>query len=103
MRYNTAGMVVSVIVSVKSKTFISYLEEETEADPLVVFMVSSFIGIYGFIHTGMCYVNTDSFPESTRNCIRGVNPAISIEHSFRYVFSMNTFNGIADILSCRYH
>ena len=92
--------VVSVVGSVKSKTFISYLEEETEADPLVVFMVSSFVGIYGFIHTGMCYVDTDSFPESTRNCVRGMNPAICVEHIFWYVISMDTVYGVSDVLSC---
>ena len=63
MRSNTACMVVSVLASVKSKTFISYLEEETEADPLVVFMVSSFVWIKGFVHPRMCYIETDAFPE----------------------------------------
>ena len=92
--------VVSVVGSVKSKTFISYLEEETEADPLVVFNVSSFFWVYGFINARMCNVDTNSFPESTGNCISGVNPAIGVEHILGYVFSMDTINWISNILSC---
>ena len=92
-------MVVSVIVSVKSKTFISYLEEETEADPLVVFDISSFVGINGFVDAGMGNVDTNPFPKGTGYGVCGVNPAIGIEHIFWDVLSMHTVNGITHILS----
>ena len=82
---------------------LSYLKEEHEAHPLVIFNVSSFLWIYGFIYTRMGNIDANSFPKGTRNCVCGVNPAVRIEHIFRYVFSMNTVDGIADILSSCYY
>ena len=88
----------SLILIFLQFAIVSYLKEETEAHPLVVFNVSSFFWIYGFINTRMCHINTDSFPEL---CMWNES-AISVEHIFWYVFSMDTVDGISNVLPCHY-
>jgi len=74
------------------------LKEETEADPLVVFDVSSFFRVDGLVDTGMRHINADSLPESTGDGVGGVNPAVSVEHIFGNVLGVNTVNGVAHVL-----
>ena len=83
-----------------------YLEEETEADPLIVPHISSFFWIYCLVNTRMSNINTYvenniwsflvvakitySFPECTWNSVGGVNPTICVENIFWNVFGVNT-------------
>ena len=66
---------------------------------MVVFDISSFVGINGFVDAGMGNVDTNPFPKGTGYGVCGVNPAIGIEHIFWDVLSMHTVNGITHILS----
>ena len=42
-----------------------YLEEETEADPLVVLVIPTLQRILGFVHARMCNVKANPLPEGT--------------------------------------
>ena len=42
-----------------------YLEEETEADPLVVLVIPALQRILGFVHARMCNVKANPLPEGT--------------------------------------
>ena len=82
--------------------FSAYLEEEAEADPLVVFMISPLVRIEGLIDAGMGDVETDSLPKGARNRVRRVDPAVGVEHLFGNVLGVNAVDGIADVLLGRH-
>ena len=65
---------------------------------MVVFDVSSFFWVDGFVDAGMRHVDADSFPESTGDGVGGVNPAVSVEHIFGNVLGVNTVDGVAHVL-----
>ena len=75
-----------------------YLEEQTEADPLIVLMVSSLIGIKRFVHTWMSDIKADTFPECAGDCVCGVDPTERVEDVLWNVFGVDAVNGITHIL-----
>lgn len=81
---------------------IAYLEEQTEADPLVVLMIAPFIGIQGLVDTRVGHIEPDPLPEGAWNCVGGMDPAVGIKHLFRNIFGMNTVYGVAHVLLRRY-
>ena len=58
----------------------SDLEEKTEADPLVVFVISPLQGILSLIHPGVGHVETNPLPEGAGDGVGGVDPAVRVEN-----------------------
>ena len=58
----------------------TYLEEETEADPLVVSDVSPLIRIHGLVNARMGHVHSNPLPEGAGDGVGGVDPAESVQH-----------------------
>ena len=58
----------------------SYLEEETEADPLVVSDISPLIWVHGLVNARMGHVHPNPLPECAGDGVGGVNPAESVQH-----------------------
>ncbi len=51
----------------------------------------------------MSHINANAFPEGTGYGVGWMDPAVSIEHILWDVFTMNTINGVANILArCHY-
>jgi hypothetical protein len=66
-------------------------------------VVPALIGIHSFVYARMSNVNSNAFPEGTGYGVRGVNPAVSIEHILGDVFCVNTINRISNILTCGHY
>jgi len=81
----------------------SYLKEEAEADPLVVLVVATLVGVKGLVNSGMRDINADPLPEGTGYRVRRVDPAVRIEHILWDVFCVNTVYGVAHVLSCGHY
>ena len=58
----------------------SYLEEEAEADPLIVLVVSPLQRILCLVHAGVRHVETNPLPEGTGDGVGGVDPAVRVQH-----------------------
>ena len=58
----------------------TYLEEETEADPLVVSDVSPLIRVDGLVNARVGHVHSNSLPEGAGDGVGGVDPAESVQH-----------------------
>ena len=58
----------------------SDLEEKTEADPLVVFVISSLQGILSLIHPWVSHIKTDPLPEGAGDGVGGVDPAVGVQN-----------------------
>ena len=80
----------------------SYLEEETEANPLVVFDMLLIPVIPGLVYTGMRHIHSNPLPVRRRQCVGWMDPTVGVEHIFWNVSGMNTHDRRADILSCRH-
>ena len=57
-----------------------YLEEETEADPLVVSDVSPLIRVDSLVNARMGHVHSNPLPEGAGDGVGGVDPAESVQH-----------------------
>ena len=57
-----------------------YLEEEAEADPLIVLVVSPLQRVLGLVHAGVRHVETNPLPEGTGDGVGGVDPAVRVQH-----------------------
>jgi len=77
---------------------ISYLKGETEYNPLIIFDISSLIGVNGFVNSGMRNIDWDSLPEGARNCVGRMNPAIGIENALWNIMWVNTVDGVTEEL-----
>ena len=77
----------------------TYLKEQAEAHPLVVPVQLLVLLILGRLHTWVGHVHTDPLPEGTFHRVRGMNPAVSVEHVLWYIFRVNTIDGVADVLA----
>jgi len=75
-----------------------HLEEEAEADPLVVANIASLLRINGLVNAGVRHVNTDPLPKGAGDRVGGVDPAVRVQHVLWYVLSVNTIDGVAHIL-----
>ena len=53
---------------------VSHLEEEAEADPLIVLVVSPLQRVLGLVHAGVRHVETNPLPEGTGDGVGGVDP-----------------------------
>ena len=58
----------------------SDLEEKTEADPLVVFVISPLQGILGLVHPRMGHIEPNPLPEGAGDGVGGVDPAEGVQH-----------------------
>ncbi len=76
----------------------TYLEEEAEADPLVVLDVSPFFRVDGLVHPRVCHINSYPLPEGTGNGVGGVDPTVSVEHILGDLLCVNAVDGISHIL-----
>ena len=77
-----------------------YLEEQAEADPLIV-LVNFHVGcVRELVHTKVRNVFSDLFEKGTFDKVCMHDPAIRIENIFWNFFRMDAVNGIADILTC---
>ena len=59
---------------------LSDLEEKTEADPLVVFVISSLQGILSLIHPWMGHIEPNPLPEGAGDGVGGVDPAVGVQN-----------------------
>ena len=62
-----------------NNTLSPHLEEETEADPLVVLVISPLQRVLGLVHPGVGHVEPDPLPEGAGDGVGGVYPAVSVE------------------------
>ncbi len=76
-----------------------YLEEEAEADPLVVLYVSPLLGIDGLVHTRVGHVDAYPLPEGTGYGVGGVDPAVRVEHVLWDLLGVDAVDGIAHVLT----
>ena len=81
-----------------NNTLSPHLEEETEADPLIVFMIPPLIWIECFVDPWMCYIKPNAFPERTWYRICRMDPAKCVKYVLWNVFGVDTVNGITHIL-----
>ena len=63
-----------------NNTLSPHLEEETEADPLVVFVISSLQGILSLIHPWMGHIEPNPLPEGAGDGVGGVDPAVGVQN-----------------------
>ncbi len=61
---------------------LSYLEEQAEADPLVVFVVPPLLRVDGLVHPRVRHVKAYPLPEGAGDGVGGVDPAVGVEHLF---------------------
>lgn len=75
---------------------VTYLKEQTEADPLVVFIDLSidFLAL-GIAHTWIWDLFASFLLEQTLQRVCGVNPTVSVQHVFRNVFRVHAIDGVA--------
>ena len=57
-----------------------YLEEKTEADPLVVLVISSLQRVLSLVHSRVGHVEPNPLPECAGNCVGGVDPAVRVQN-----------------------
>ena len=57
-----------------------YLEEEAEADPLIVSDVSSLLGVHRLVNTRVGHVHSYSLPEGAGDGVGGVDPAERVQY-----------------------
>ena len=58
----------------------SYLEEQTEADPLVVLVISSLQRVLSLVHSRVSHVEPNPLPECAGNRVGGVDPAVRVQN-----------------------
>ena len=76
----------------------THLKEEAEADPLIVANIAPLLRVDGLVYAGVGHVDTDPLPEGAGDRVRGVDPAVRVQHVLRNVLSVNTVDGVAHIL-----
>ena len=81
----------------------SYLKKKTEADPLVVFMISSLQRVLCFVNARMCHIKTNPLPEGTRYGIGGVDPAVSIENILWDILGVDAVYGVTNVMFGRHN
>lgn len=81
-----------------------YLEEEAEADPLVVRVALLVFRVAPrTVYARVRYDHTNLLLECRLDGVRRVDPAVSVEHVLRYILSVNAVNGVPDVLSRRHY
>ena len=89
------------VVKRNMKTDKSYLEEEAEAHPLIIFDVSSFPVWLTLLYAGVGNVDAEGLCEGCGDCVCGMDPAVCVDDLFGYFFGMYAVYGVANILPCR--
>ena len=76
----------------------SNLEEEAEADPLVVTDIASLLGVDGLVDPRVGHVDPDTLPEGAGDGVGGMDPAVRVQYVLWNVLSVDTVNGVAHVL-----
>ncbi len=76
-----------------------YLEEETEANPLIILDISPLFGINSLIDPRMRHIDPDPLPKGTGNRVSGVDPTVGVQHVLGDVLGVDTVDGVAHVLS----
>ena len=84
------------------KLLLAYLEEEAEADPLVVLDVLLVPVVSRFVDSGMWHVIAHPLPVGGRECVSWVYPAVCVEHVFGDLPCVDTHDGRPDVLARRH-
>ena len=82
----------------------SYLEEETEADPLIildVFLIS--LILWGSVDARMGHFEADLLEVRTVDGVRRVDPTVGVENVLRNILGVDAVDGVADVLSRRHN
>ena len=79
-------IILYIVVSVSP----SYLEEETEPDPLVVLDVLLVPLVPGLVDPGVGDVHPHPLPVRGTERVGGVDPAVGVQHVLRDLFGVNT-------------
>ena len=87
----------------KTNEDVSYLEEEAEADPLVVLHVLLVPLVPGLVHAWMGHVHPDSLPVGGGEGVGGVDPAVRVQHLFRDVLRVDAHDRGTDVLPRRHN
>ena len=66
---------------------------------MVILDVSPLLWIYRFVDARVSDIDPYPLPEGTGYGVRGMDPAVCVEHILRDVLGVNTVDGVADILS----
>ena len=74
------------------------MEEECEADPLVILVVLLLL-VAGGCHARVSHLGPDLVLSSVGDCEGGVDPAVSVHDVLRNVWVHYAVNRIADVLS----
>ena len=92
-----------------------YLEEQAEANPLIVSDISSLLRVHCLVNTGMSNINTFKFiltrpyavrsvtnplPESAGYGVGGVYPAVGVQHILGDVLGVDTVLTIESHIKC---
>jgi hypothetical protein len=57
-----------------------YLEEEAEADPLVVADIAPLLWINSLVYPGMGNIDSDPLPEGAGDCVSRMDPTVGVQH-----------------------
>jgi len=78
---------------------ISYLEEQTEAHPLIVAVSLAIVHLAaGVVHAGVRHADAHLLLERLLDGVRRVYPTVRVEHVLRYVLGVHAVDGVADVL-----
>lgn len=76
-----------------------YLEEQTEANPLIILNISPLFWINSLINPRMRHIDPNPLPKGTGNRICGMDPAIRVQNVFWNVLGVDAIDRVAHILS----
>lgn len=80
------------------------LEEEAEADPLVVAVALAVLGLAArVVHPWVRHQDSHLLTERVLDGVSGVYPAVRVEHVLGYVLGVHTVDGVADVLARRHN
>lgn len=78
----------------------TYLEEQTEAHPLVIAVRLAVVALAaGVVHAGVRHADAHLLLERLLDGVRGVYPAVRVEHVLRYVLGVHAVDRVADVLA----
>lgn len=81
---------------------LTYLKEQAEAHPLVIPVQLLITLFFGGFDARIGHLDADPLVESASHRVRGMNPAVGVQHVFGNVFRVNAIDRITDVLSGRH-